>query len=75
MSQSFAVGLPLADPIVIEARAYWLEDGKLASHIMVITPSDALSARVKAWVNQGGSAVGFDMEVSTQVTFYEMIDN
>ena len=45
------------------ARAYWLEEGKLASHIMVIEPDTGLMNRVKAWVNTGRSGEGFDMEV------------
>lgn len=46
------------------ARAYWLDEpGKLASHIMVITPSNSMMHRIKEWVNSGGTAIGFDMEV------------
>ncbi|KAF8597616.1 nucleotide-diphospho-sugar transferase [Ceratobasidium sp. AG-I] len=47
-------------------RAYWLDGNKLASHIMVITPSEALSARIKARITQAGSATGFDMEIMNE---------
>ncbi|KAJ3515545.1 hypothetical protein NLJ89_g1690 [Agrocybe chaxingu] len=43
-------------------RAYWLDKGQLASHIMIITPSDALLSRVKKWVDNIDKQ-GFDMEL------------
>lgn len=49
--------------IILSARAYWLEPGKLASHIMVVMPEKVIMDRVKDWVEHGGNAVGFDMEV------------
>ncbi|CAA7268247.1 unnamed protein product [Cyclocybe aegerita] len=43
-------------------RAYWLDQDQLASHVMVITPSDALLSRVKKWVDNIDKK-GFDMEL------------
>ncbi|KAG8717253.1 hypothetical protein FRC11_003803, partial [Ceratobasidium sp. 423] len=40
-------------------RAYWLEKGKLASHIMVVTPSESLMSRVRDVTKK---IDGFDME-------------
>ncbi|GAB1527425.1 N-acetylglucosaminyltransferase [Rhizoctonia solani] len=46
-------------------RAYWLEGGKLASHIMVITPSKPLMGRVQEMVK---TTNGFDMEVINKIS-------
>ncbi|CEL60197.1 Glucose N-acetyltransferase 1 OS=Gibberella zeae (strain PH-1 / ATCC MYA-4620 / FGSC 9075 / NRRL 31084) GN=GNT1 PE=3 SV=1 [Rhizoctonia solani AG-1 IB] len=46
-------------------RAYWLEQGKLASHIMVITPSQSLMNRVREMVK---TTNGFDMEVINKIS-------
>ncbi|CAE6429206.1 unnamed protein product [Rhizoctonia solani] len=46
-------------------RAYWLEQGKLASHIMLVTPSDTLMNRVRGMANVIN---GFDMEVINKIS-------
>ncbi|CAE7147895.1 unnamed protein product [Rhizoctonia solani] len=46
-------------------RAYWLEEGVLASHIMVITPSDTLMNRVRDTVK---ATNGFDMEAINKIS-------
>ncbi|CAE6361166.1 unnamed protein product [Rhizoctonia solani] len=46
-------------------RAYWLEKEKLASHIMVVTPSVSLMSRVREMVK---TTNGFDMEVINKIS-------
>lgn len=38
---------------------------------MVITPSEALLARVQARIHRAGSATGFDMEVRMDLLYFE----